>query len=557
MLTPAQEQALQASQLAQMGGTFIPPQSMIDQNTGMPVVPPSKTTVEPHDTTTTHIAAPEALEAQRQVQAAQEAQQTARSASVPFSAVQDIATAEERAKYLEPSDPSVPFAKDPRDVSLNAGQFKDIVDREKADLTRQAEERARAARAELERQNAEEVQRLSAERDAANAEAAKLARPENLFAEPSAGTRILRAIALGLSTYAHYSAGHSGPSPVQIMIENEQNRDMQIKKAALDAAVATASRKGASLERLARMKQAGITAIEDQRAQQLHWVDAQINTLAARFPQHAQALAQQQAEIQEKSAKDSRDWATNALAKTRTHAGEQVTTVEGRDVGGYKPTEAEGKLSLLGHSMQDEISLIEKGPKLTSKELDQVQKDSLSADSADRAAESKGQLVGRGIGFGRSVGLVAKSRYSSLPPDKQKTLNAWDNLIEKYARMLTGAGMPAEEARRMARQNGPMAGDSPNVVQFKLDRLKREATRMVGLSGPGAEARVGSVGAQQRRAEGGQPAAASNPSKMSAEDYQMGLEAGRVLRNPKQSQSAKAEAQQVLDTIRIKYRRAP
>ena len=95
-MTPAELQILQAQGLlagdvAQAGTPFIPPQAVpADPSSGAPMmaVPPSTTTVSPHEVERT-VSAPAAVQAQQGVEAAQQAQLAAKGTTIPLSEVAD------------------------------------------------------------------------------------------------------------------------------------------------------------------------------------------------------------------------------------------------------------------------------------------------------------------------------------------------------------------------------------------------------------------------------------------------------------------------------------
>lgn len=156
--------------------------------------------------------------------------------------------------------------------------------------------------------------------------------------------------------------------------------------------------------------------------------------------------------------------------------------VAGGAAGGKPPTEAQAKTALLAQQMLGELSTIESNPQLAGSVLDKMQSSQAGAETANKVAGS-GLMGMAGVSLLRGAGVLPKSKYDGLSSGEQKVANAWDNAVEKYARVLTGAGMPVEEANRMAVQDAPHAGDSPDLVQQKLQRMKAAASQMLALSG--------------------------------------------------------------------------
>lgn len=197
----------------------------------------------------------------------------------------------------------------------------------------------------------------------------------------------------------------------------------------------------------------------------------------------------------------------------RTKATTTSVSVAGGPNGaaGSRPTEAQARLALLGTSMQDELKMV--NPAIfTPQMLAQLQRQGDLAAAGERTAKA-GLFGAIGAGFARMLGLP-QSKYQGLSNEQQVAANAIDNALEKYTRLLTGAGMPVEEAVRMATQSAPHAGDSPAAVASKLARLDSEARRMIALSG-NAGVTAGNVERVQPTptpAPGPAPAAAPAPA---------------------------------------------
>ncbi len=165
---------------------------------------------------------------------------------------------------------------------------------------------------------------------------------------------------------------------------------------------------------------------------------------------------------------------------------EQVTLTGGvGGAGGKAPTEGQGKMALLAEQMIGELKVLEGEAPLSDKALSMMQTNQSRVEAADKSAAS-GILNSVGVGLAREVGLVPKSKYKGLNEREQKVANAWDNVLEKYTRLLTGAGMPLDEAKRMAVQDAPHADDSAELKAQKLQRMREAAAQMMSLAGPAA-----------------------------------------------------------------------
>lgn len=153
---------------------------------------------------------------------------------------------------------------------------------------------------------------------------------------------------------------------------------------------------------------------------------------------------------------------------------------------GLKPPTAEQtKLAIFGARMQKEMGAIASLPPLSPDALATLQNNSLAVAGAEKSAEG-GWLPGAIVRGGRGLGLIPRSKYEGLSPEEQRIANAWDTAVERMARLMTGAGMPPEEARRMAWQAMPVAGDTPELIQSKFDRMIDEANTFIALSGNAA-----------------------------------------------------------------------
>lgn len=255
--------------------------------------------------------------------------------------------------------------------------------------------------------------------------------------------------------------------------------------------------------RAAMAKDAAATELE---AQSLRSQDA---TIRARAQTEAAKLRQSAA----KQLFDAENAYANSQADRelkRAEAAHQRAAAAGAGAG-KAPTESQTKNAFLGQQMQDDLAVAISGrSQLSPDVLDKVQSNRTSMQGQQQSA--KGVFGSALVNAGRSAGAIPKSPYDGLTPAQQRAVNAIDNAAEKYARMLSGAGMPAEEANRMAEEAKPHAGDSPQVVNMKLLRLTNAAKTLSNLSGSAgqvaAQSTSGLGSASSGPAEG---ATATNP----------------------------------------------
>jgi hypothetical protein len=170
--------------------------------------------------------------------------------------------------------------------------------------------------------------------------------------------------------------------------------------------------------------------------------------------------------------------------RTQVHTAPNPAAVGGGR-GGGQPTESQGKLAFLAQQMKGDLDTIIKNPALSQKGLEQMQRNQLAGEAADKTATG-GLLGNLAVAGGRALGAIPKSKYQGLSDNDQLVANAWDNALEKYVRLLTGAGMPADEARRMGDQNAPRPGETPVMMAQKFRRLEAATEQMMSLAGKAA-----------------------------------------------------------------------
>lgn len=132
---------------------------------------------------------------------------------------------------------------------------------EKEQLERKHEDAVRAAVAEQEKRRA----------DLSIAEAGK---KRGYWDDRSAGERVLKAFAVGLSTYAHVRGGGQGPGPAYQVLQDEIARDRQAKLDKLDAAEKAYARSGQVVagidDAFAKRRQ----RIDDEASANMNWAEA-------------------------------------------------------------------------------------------------------------------------------------------------------------------------------------------------------------------------------------------------------------------------------------------
>lgn len=183
------------------------------------------------------------------------------------------------------------------------------------------------------------AQQIKAAQDDINARAAEHQKASDMkttWEDMSAPQKILRILGNAMGAYASIVAGV--PNPVQEMIKNEFNADMERKKAKMAATLERykiAGAKPKELQELYENAQKNMLAMSKANVDQL---DAVSQKILSRYPQAqkaaAVALANQRAEID----KDIAQFALANSGKSIENKGERVQTVTGKETGDGRNT---------------------------------------------------------------------------------------------------------------------------------------------------------------------------------------------------------------------------
>jgi hypothetical protein len=270
--------------------------------------------------------------------------------------------------------------------------------------------------------------------------------------------------------------------------------------AAIEADAARFKDKLDMQEKILERSKGDVTAARQKILEQKQLIDirsaAALDSVAAQAEARARRLGIDEAQIKgnagilslrEAATEKKQKWLEGQRDKVMIESARTVSTGAGNGSGGIgkPPTEAQSRNAFLGKSMLDELDALGNGSALTSEVLARVQRQGNTVEAAEKTAD-KGIGGSLAVGAARKLGLIPKTKYEGLNAAQQQAANRIDNAVEKYARLLTGAGMPIEEQRRMMLQNAPQPGDTPEVVAEKLARLRAEANRMIALSGNAA-----------------------------------------------------------------------
>lgn len=402
------------------------------------------------------------------------------------------------------------------EAAVGVAQQQGGVDQAKAQQELEAAQARQAARQGLVGETQAAVDQGQATAAAAkakyDAESEKLSgmKVQDFWADKGIGSKVVAAIALAMGAVGGALTGKGGNVAMDV-INKSIDDDYRLQRAKIDvqARKVEGAKEGIQMARQSHADQ--IADLELTQAAKWNAVGDAAATRAAQVGTQAAAVQAQriQTDAQQKRDLHLEQWLEGQRAKvTSTNTSVQGTGAAGA---GGKSTEAQQKLALLAQQMNGELDTIQKNPAMAQGVLSKMQTRGISAEAADATA-SKGILGAAAVGLGRAAGVIPKSKYENMTDQEQLVANAWDNATEKYARVLTGAGMPEGEARRLALQDAPHAGDSPVVIAQKFQRMRAFANQSMSLAGPAATA----IAPAAPGVRGGAPAAAPSADDQAA-----------------------------------------
>lgn len=308
--------------------------------------------------------------------------------------------------------------------------------------------------------------------------------PTDFWKSKGTASKIAGAFAVAMGAYA--SALTRGPNTALQIIDTaiDNHAKTEARRYSQQRDIVTEA-KGRAQD-VTRERDAQIQGLSIVKAAAYEKLEAEARAKAAQFEGTQAGLRAQQLaeELRTKAAQERARFEASQREKVTDAVRRSVTTISGGPgsgaAGGQK--EFQAKYGVLAQQMAGELQTIRNNPALSADVLNKLQRNQLATESADKSAGG-GLFSAAGVALGRGVGLIPRSRYDGMTPQEQKVANAWDNLIEKYSRVLTGAGMPADEARRMAVQDAPHAGDSAEVVNQKLQRMEAATAQFMGAAG--------------------------------------------------------------------------
>lgn len=336
--------------------------------------------------------------------------------------------------------------------------------------------------------------------NAAVAERSKMKIEEYGAGDPT-WKKVARAMAMAMGEVGA-ALTKSSRNPAREIIDSQIREHHMLQRQRLeegDKKVATA-RQGITDRK--QSKAEALIDLERESAANNRAMAAQAKIDAAKVgTEHAKVLAEQLAiDAQKREAEHIQK--IGQLRRVQVQSTTQWSNTTGPGVGGAtaggNPTEKQTTLAILAQQMRGDLDTIRKNPVLSDRVLQRMQANQLATEAADKSA-SGGLLNAAGVALGRAAKIIPRSKYEDLSAKEQMVANAWDNAMEKQVRLLTGAGMPADEARRMALQNMPQPGESPLVHAQKFSRMDAFTEQAMSLSG-----KAGAMIAAPAPAAGGQ-----------------------------------------------------
>jgi hypothetical protein len=535
-MDPAEQQAFLASTLALWGG--VPDQPSADTapasaptsgiaqpgqaqpGLGMDAPPVGTQKVDApfnESTTKTPTLAPQAVEVQQKLDAAQEKYRQAEQMTVPIEKVQPFVAPDE-----------FEAMKAAGQTTINAGQFQDLQAKYKTQQDAKAEADFAAAEQQRAADNQKRLDQMMAAADERWRKVADMAKPENMMPSPSFATKLVQALASGLSTWANIRMGHSGPSPVDQMLDAEANREFAARKDALSAERDAAEKLGQRPKdfQAAMLEQ---DKMKEQRRADLYRAAAlQAAKMADAFPTKARELQMQAAELEKKGLEAQRDLFVKEL--TRQHenknTGEKVERVEalaggtGKEDSRGQPTPAQVDEYTRAQLMADHMNAIDKSDLPTGEQMNQIIRNEHAIIAQNEKEAKEGQLqVTKGDIF-RWFGAIPQNAYD-VPGMTEKQKEAVRIITENTHALFAKRWTPGSIGIAEAYAHGmapisPQPGDSPEQINRKFEELKEYANKLAknleGFSKPGIQAqKVGEAVTPEKKRVYAKPA--PNPTE--------------------------------------------
>jgi hypothetical protein len=522
-------------------------------------------------TSTTPTLAPQAVAVQKKIDAAQQKYQQAEQMTIPVEKVQPFAPDLDPFEYQQKGG----------QTAINAGQFQDLAEKYKTQQDAKVEADYQKSEADRAADNQKRLSAMMAAADARWSKVADMAKPENMMPSPSFATKLVQAVASGLSTWANIKMGHSGISPVDQMLNEEANREFASRKDALAAERDAAEKLGqrprdfqAAMLEQDKLKQQRLADL--QRAAAL-----QVKKMADVFPTKARELQMQSAELERKGLETQRDLFVKELTRKEEekNTGPKTETVTalaggtGKEDARQTPTTKETtdytQAQEMGAKAQRMRELAKQGEIPTPEENNQIADNKAQmAARMHREMESQGQAV-----LGKALRYVDMAPSQIYPEGMSEGKKEYDTLrgqiAEQRAINVAGTGFMGNPMTYMDVMGRylPQRQESEHLGRVKDEGLMSfaeqlaKSTREISKAGKGEQKIGEQVTPEQKRIyaqpganplepppalqPGQKPTDASGKNRWSELPKETRADLGRaskILTNPKASKAQKAAA---------------
>lgn len=156
--------------------------------------------------------------------------------------------------------------------------------------------------------------------------------------------------------------------------------------------------------------------------------------------------------------------------------------------GGKAPTEGQNKLGAFAGEGLGALNVLAQHGMPSPSSIHQFNTNQRILNGADEAKGISGAVSNW---VGQKAGYIPKSPYEGIPEKDQQGIRAFEQMIESVARIHSGGAVPNQEQYRFARQMMPQPGDSPALVQQKLNDAKAFVETNLKLAGGAGQIAAG------------------------------------------------------------------
>lgn len=335
---------------------------------------------------------------------------------------------------------------------------------------------------------------------------------ETIYSRMSTGAKVLQGISLALGTFgASFNKSHNYALDI---IQNAENGEFERQKAELEKLRNAKLDMRAGIQDNEALYEKGQTEVVGRSLGRIKAIEnrlvAGLKRLGlddAAIASDARILSVQKmyADREEERLKQKQDMLAKGIGSvTNTHIARTG------EAPGSGPTGGDKKMALHGSEMDAALKQLETLPVPTQADMAAAQDKGLITQAADAAGE-KSVIGGAVVGKLRDWKVLPRSSTSGAESSVQQFLQHSEVMVTNLAHLMTGAGMPAEEARKKAQTFAYSADDTPATFKQKIEGAKRLAASTLALSGNAAKLVPGQAAPAPPKAApaAGDPAAAA------------------------------------------------